>query len=68
MTTTNNNVTVNVSTSKDAMELALSIATIDEIEAYFHVDRNSMGFCEAIATLNRAVYADNRPAVKTVVF
>lgn len=65
-TNTNNNVTVNA--SKDAMELALSIATIDEIEAYFHVDRNSMGFCEAIATLNRAVYASNRPTVKTVVF
>lgn len=52
--TTSNKTTVTI--NPEALALATSIATIDEIEAYFHVDRNSIGFINAITELNKSVY------------
>lgn len=51
-----NNTTSNTTINKEAIVMALNIATIDEIEAYFHVNRNSTGFINAIAELNKVVY------------
>ena len=50
------NKTTTVTINEEALALATSIATIDEIEAYFHVDRNSIGFINAITELNKVVY------------
>ena len=51
-TTTNTTVTIN----PEALALAMSIATIDELEAYFHVERTDTKFRSCIMELNRAVY------------
>ena len=52
--TTSNTITVTV--NEEALALATSIATIDEIEAYFHVERTNIKFRSCIMELNRAVY------------
>ena len=45
-----------VTVNEEALALATSIATIDEIEAYFHVERTNIKFRSCIMELNRAVY------------
>ena len=55
MNNTTSNKTI-VTINEEALALATSIATIDEIEAYFHVDRTDDRFRLCITELNRAVY------------
>ena len=55
MNNTTSNKTI-VTINEEALALATSIATIDEIEAYFHVDRTDDRFRLCITELNKAVY------------
>ena len=54
MNNTSNKTTVTI--NEEALGLATSIATIDEIEAYFHVERTDIKFRSCIMELNKAVY------------
>lgn len=42
--------------NKEALQMALMVATIEEIEAHFHVSRYDDNFMIAIAEINKAVY------------
>ena len=53
----NNTISNTIATiNPEALALAMSIATIDEIEAYFNVERTDSKFRSCIMEVNRAVY------------
>ena len=43
-------------TTNEALKMALEIATIDELECYFQLNRNHPAFMQAVADLNRTVW------------
>lgn len=51
-----NNTNITATVNPEALALAMSIATIDELEAYFHVERTNDKFSACIGELNKAVF------------